>query len=135
VPSRVTDAELAVLKELWKSGRVPIRRLADSLYPGGGVAHYATVQKLLDRLEAKGCVMREKDGRANLFSATARRRDLIRDQLQEAAEKLCDGSLTPLLTNLVSSAELSRQEIEDLRSLLDRLDDEKPETRQGSRSS
>ncbi len=122
MPTGVTDAELAVLKDLWDHGRATIRQLTDRLYPGGGVAQYATVQKLLDRLEAKGCVTREKQGRTNLFAATAQRDDLIRGQLQEAAAKLCDGSLTPLLTNLVSDAALSRQEITQLRLLLDELE-------------
>ena len=44
----VTDAELAVLKELWAEGPSTIRKLADRLYPGGTTSHYATVQKLLD---------------------------------------------------------------------------------------
>src|SRR5206468_5487882 len=50
----VPDAELAVLRELWDKGPESIRQLTDALYPGGSDAHYATVQKLLERLEAKG---------------------------------------------------------------------------------
>ncbi len=46
----VTDAELAILKSLWELGPSTIRQLSDRLYPGGEAAHYATVQKLLDRL-------------------------------------------------------------------------------------
>ena len=47
----VPDAELAVLKALWDQGEATIREIADRLYPGGETSHYATVQKLLDRLE------------------------------------------------------------------------------------
>ena len=57
-PQDVTDAELAVLQVLWEEGPLPIRSLADVLYPGGKTAQYATVQKLLERLEGKGCVAR-----------------------------------------------------------------------------
>ena len=62
----VTEAELAVLKELWELGPSTIRELADRLYPGGATAHYATVQKLLERLTGKGCVKRRGRGRADL---------------------------------------------------------------------
>ena len=38
------------------------RDLADALYPDGTPAHYTTVQKLLERLEAKGYVASRRDG-------------------------------------------------------------------------
>ena len=59
-PQDVTETELAVLQVLWDEGPATIRRLTDVLYPSGGTALYATVQKLLERLEAKGCVRRER---------------------------------------------------------------------------
>ena len=53
-PQDVTDAELAVLQALWEHGPLPIRRITEVLYPEGKTAQYATVQKLLERLETKG---------------------------------------------------------------------------------
>jgi BlaI family transcriptional regulator, penicillinase repressor len=118
----VTDAELAVLKELWKSGPATIRDLTDTLYPTGGTSLYATVQKLLDRLETKGWVKRAKDGRANVFQAAREREALLAHHLREAAEKLCEGSMTPLLSTLVSAKGLSKEDIQHLRRQLDELE-------------
>jgi predicted transcriptional regulator len=115
----VTDAELAVLKVLWAEGPSAIRALADRLYPGGGPSHYATVQKLLERLESKGHVTRRAGGRANLYEAAVERRDLIARRLQETADRLCDGSLAPLLSHLVGAADLSPEELRALRAMLD----------------
>ena len=117
---QVTDAELDVLKCLWELGPTTIRELTDRLYPAGGTAHYATVQKLLDRLEDKGCVKRRSRGRQNEFAAAVDREGLIASRLRETAERLCDGSLTPILTELVSSAELSKEELEELREIVAR---------------
>ena len=61
-PQDVTDAELAVLQVLWEQGPATIRQLTDRLYPEGKTSHYATVQKLLERLQAKGCVSRDRGG-------------------------------------------------------------------------
>src|SRR5262245_18775444 len=97
------DAELAVLQQLWEQGPATIRQLSDVLYPQGIDAHYATVQKLLERLEAKGCVDRDRSVHAHIFRATIDRDEIIGRRLQAIAEKLCGGSLTPLLTNLVRS--------------------------------
>lgn len=118
--ARIGGAELEVLKALWALGPATIRELTDRLYPAGGVAHYATVQKLLERLEEKRCVRHRAGGRANVYSAAVDRQGLIAHRLRETAEALCEGSMTPLLTHLVGSAELSRDELAELRSLVER---------------
>jgi predicted transcriptional regulator len=121
-PRDVTDAELAVLQALWDGGPAPIRRLTEALYPEGGAAHYATVQKLLERLEAKGCVHRDRSDAVHVFTAAIDREELIGRQLRVMAEKLCGGSLTPLLTHLVRTSRLTAREREELRRLVAELD-------------
>ena len=120
-PQDVTDAEREVLRVLWEAGPTTIRALADELYPGGGTSEYATVQKLLERLQDKGHVSRRADGRQHVWSARVRREELVARRLRDTADELCGGSLTPLLTQLVSTARLSREELAELRRLVDRL--------------
>jgi predicted transcriptional regulator len=121
-PQDVTDAELAVLQVLWSKGPATIRQLTDAIYPDGGTAYYATVQKLLERLEAKGCIRRVRTSGAHFFSARIRQEDLIGRRLQAMAEKLCGGSLTPLLTHLVKAERLTARQRQELRALIDELD-------------
>jgi BlaI family penicillinase repressor len=121
-PQDLPDAELAVLQTLWERGPSTIRQLTDALYPSGTDAHYATVQKLLDRLESKGCVRRDRSSWAHVFKAIMNRDELIGRRLQAVAEKLCGGSLTPLLTNLVRSKRLTPSERREIRRLMDELD-------------
>jgi predicted transcriptional regulator len=121
-PQDVTETELAVLQVLWDQGPATIRRITDLIYPEGGPAHYATVQKLLDRLEVKGFVRRDRTPPAHAFAAAVGRDDLIGRRLQAMAEQLCGGSLTPLLTHLVKARRLSARERQDLRDLIDDLD-------------
>jgi predicted transcriptional regulator len=118
-PRDVTDTELAILQQLWDHGGRTIRQLTDALYPGGSQAQYATVQKLLDRLEEKGHVRRRRTGAAHLFSAAVGREELAGRRLRDVAEKLCGGSITPLLTHLVRTRKLSQQERRELRDLID----------------
>jgi len=121
-PQDVTEAELSLLQVLWDSGPATIRQMTDVLYPGGGTAQYATVQKLLDRLENKGYVRRERTPPAHIFAAAIEREDLIGQRLRDMAEKLCGGSLTPLLTHLVRTRGLTTRERQELRDLIDQLD-------------
>src|ERR671936_227674 len=121
-PQDVTDAELGVLQSLWDAGPLSIRQITDALYPGGGVAQYATVQKLLERLEAKDCVRRDRSAAVHVFAADLGRDELIGRRLRAVAEKLCGGSLTPLLTHLVQATRLSPGERQELRELIDELE-------------
>jgi len=125
-PLDVTDAELAIMEVLWVEGPATIRRLTEILYSKGGSSQYATVQKLLERLEAKGFVVRKRDPVAHTFSAAVDREDLIGRRLQATAEKLCGGSLTPILMHLLRARKLSAKERQELRSLIDELDQGPP---------
>jgi predicted transcriptional regulator len=121
-PQDITGRELAVLQLLWDHGPATIRQLTDQLYPDGGPAKYATVQKLLERLEEEGHVRRDRSASVHIFAAVIGREELIGRRLRDVAEKLCDGSLTPLLTHLVRTTRLTEQERRELRSLIDELD-------------
>jgi predicted transcriptional regulator len=119
----VTEAELAVMEQLWSaSDAATIRAITDRLYPKGGAAHYATVQKLLERLEGKAFVRRDATEIPHKFSPVVGRDELIGRRLRAVAEKLCGGSLTPLLTSLVESRSLTKRELADLRELIERLE-------------
>ena len=118
----VPDAELAVLKVLWDRDCATIREIAEILYPRGSTSGYATVQKLLERLETRHCVKHGRRGRVNVYEAAVGREDLIRDRLRDAADKLCEGSITPLLTQLVEARSLTDEELRSLRELVERLD-------------
>lgn len=125
--THVTDAELAVLEALWRRGEASIRTLTDELYPGGGAGRYATVQKLLERLSDKGFTGRRRAGRIGMFRPTVDRGTLIARRLQATADRLCGGALMPLFTHLVEAAEardLDRDDLDELRRLVDRLESE-----------
>ncbi len=124
-PQDVTDAELAVLQVLWELQTATVRELTERLYPAGTSALNATVQKLLERLEAKKCVKRNRKTWPHQFSAAVAREVLIARQLQTTADKLCQGEIHPLLTTLVKAHGLSAKDRKSLRGLLDDLDREK----------
>ncbi|MBN9119888.1 MAG: BlaI/MecI/CopY family transcriptional regulator [Planctomycetes bacterium] len=114
----VTEAELRVLQALWDLGTCTIRKLTDHLYPGGGQSAYATVQKLLDRLEEAGCVARDRSAMTHVFVAAVSRDDFLGGQLRAVADRLCGGSVTPLLTHLLKTEALSDDDRKELRKLL-----------------
>lgn len=115
----ITSSELAVLRILWDRGTATIRQLTDVLYPGGGAAQYATVQKLLDRMEAKDYVQRDRSLFVHQFKPLLDRDQLIGRRLRSLVETLCDGSLTPLLTHLARAGDLTAEDRQALRTIIE----------------
>lgn len=122
----VTDTELAVLQILWDQGPVTIRQITDALYPEGTDTYYATVQKLLERLEDKAHVVRDRSTHAHTFRALTDRDTLVGQRLRAMAEKLTGGLMTPLLTHLLRAEALTPKERQQLRALIDELDRRPP---------
>lgn len=119
-----SEAELSVLEALWEDAPQTIRTLVERLYPGGGTAQYATVQKLLERLEAKGHVRRLRSSVPHRFKPKTQRESLIGHRLREVADSLCGGSMAPLLTQLIEQGSYAPEDVDELRSLLQRLEEE-----------
>ena len=115
----VTEYELAVLDAIWDREAVTIREITEAVYRENSLTNYATVQKLLERLEKKGCVRRDRSHFAHRFHATIARTELIVQGLEDLAQKLCGGSCTPLLMHLAEAVRLSPQDRAMLRKLID----------------
>jgi predicted transcriptional regulator len=118
--TNITDAEWAVLQLLWEKQTATVRQLTVVLYPKGGASEYATVHKLLERLQAKGYVRRERREGVYLFRAAVDRDEVIGQQLETLVDKLCGGSLQPLLSHLVRAKGLTPEELRELLALVNR---------------
>ena len=118
----ITDTELSLLNELWQRQSATVQELTEALYGNTAPALLATVRKLLDRLEAEGCVGRDRNKWPHHYFAVLKREELAGKRLQEAADELYDGDLAPLLTHLVRSQKLTPEDRENLRRMLDELD-------------
>ena len=118
---RITDAELSILQTLWERGEATTREIASALYEKVDDPKLASAQKLLERLEAKGCVQRDRSERAHRFRPVLSRDDFLRSRLQALADRLCNGALAPLVTTLLRSKGLSRKDREELRGLVSDL--------------
>jgi predicted transcriptional regulator len=117
--THVPDAELRVLKILWDRENLSAREIAEVLYSRTTSSEIGTVQTLLQRLEAKGLVRRDRNQHVHRFAARQSRQEFTGRQLEAMAEKLGDGSVAPLLAHLVQSANLSDAQRLELRQLLD----------------
>ena len=122
----ITDTELQVINVLWERGACTVREVCSLVYPEGTPSYYASTQTMLERLEQKKYVVRNRDAYPHRFKACVSRDEVIGRRLQATADKLCEGSLAPLLTHLVK-AKLSVDQRGELRKLINEIDSSKGE--------
>lgn len=123
----VSDAELEVLKVLWEAGPSTVREVAGVLRKQRRRLAYNTVLTLLSRLRDKGYVASDRRDAAHLFRPLVSRDELVGSSLAALADRLCDGTASPLLHALVRGQQLSADEIAQFRKVLDELDNAGPE--------
>lgn len=113
---RLPDTELEVMKALWDAGAdVPRAVLDQALAPFQWASN--TVNTYLSRLAEKGFVSVRREGRSNLYTPLVSQEDYLAGQSRRFLDQLCGGSLSTFANALCSSG-LTRQELDELRDLL-----------------
>jgi BlaI family transcriptional regulator, penicillinase repressor len=87
----LANAELAVMDLLWQQDRLTARQIRERLYPDANKAQHGTVQRLLQRLEDKGFVGRDRSLSVHFFAAAISRQAYAGSQLESLADKLTRG--------------------------------------------
>ena len=114
-------AELEVLKLLWAMGPSTARAVNDEARRGGRTWAYTTALTLLQRLRDKGYVAAEasSSGPSHVFRPIATREEVLRDRLDDLADRLCEGAPAPLVLALVRGRRYTAEQIARFRALLD----------------
>ena len=110
--------ELAIMKVVWRLKDVSVREVYETLRERRPVA-YTTVMTMMNTLEGKGYLKKELDGRAFRYRPAVPERRVVTRMVKEFVERVFDGSMAPLLAHLVTSTELSDEERDELRRLID----------------
>ena len=114
----LSPAEWEVMRPLWKQSPMAARDVFAALPEGHGWAT-KTVKTLLSRLVAKGALEYEQIGNSYLYRPVHSREQLARKEVRGFLARVLDGSLAPLLTRFIEDTDLSVEETERLRRLLD----------------
>jgi predicted transcriptional regulator len=118
---RPTDAELAILTELWRRGPSTVREIHDALSPTRGTG-YTTVLKLMQIMVEKGMLAREEDKRSHVYRPLVEQRQTQRQLLGELIDKAFSGSTSELVQRALSTKPASAEELAEIRAMLDDLE-------------
>jgi predicted transcriptional regulator len=124
-PRPISDAELETLKVLWDLGPCAAGPVREELARRGRIWAYMTTKTILDRLEAKRYVRRDRRVTPHVYTHILSVDQLALQQLHAVREALFAGSDLPLARALLGGAKLSKTDIAELRSTLDALSEER----------
>lgn len=119
-PPIPTDAELKILNVLWARGPSTVRDVMEQLDTD---QEYTTVLKHLQIMHEKGLVNRDESGRAHVYSPTREEADTQRLLVEDLLDRAFSGSAEALVMRALSSEDVSEEELDEIRDLIDRVDD------------
>lgn len=116
-----SGAELQILQVLWKRAPLTVREVYEALGSGGG---YTTVLKTMQIMTDKGLVTRDETNRSHLYRPAIHAGPTEKKLINELVERAFDGSAAKLVMRALSTGRPSREELAEVRALLERLEDE-----------
>ena len=120
-PPRPTDAELAILKVLWRRGPSTVREVFETLGESKTTG-YTTVLKTMQIMSEKGLVVRDESERAHRYEPAAPEDETQRRLVGDLLRRAFDGSAKKLVMQALSAERASAEELEEIRHLLDELE-------------
>jgi len=119
---RPTDAELQILRVLWKIGPATVRQVLERLGPGRKIG-YTTVLKLMQIMMEKKLVRRDDSQRSHVYAAASGEVETQGRLLDDLLRKAFGGSAARLVLQALSSKPASAEEVAEIRRALDELQD------------
>lgn len=114
----ISDAEWQVMQVIWDRKTATAAEVIAALAPVTGWQH-RTIRTLLARLVEKGALAAEADGNRYIYRPRVSRNSCVRAESQSFLRKVFAGDTAGLLVHFVRSGDISAQQIDELKRLLD----------------
>ncbi len=116
--NRVSESEQIVMEVLWQESPLSSQEVVERLAAQDW--NEKTVKTFLNRMVKKGVIGYETQGRKYLYSPNIKREDFIEEESNGFLDKVFKGNVKELLATFVQNKQLSKQELNYLKELLDK---------------
>jgi len=123
-PAHLTPVEWEIMEAIYDIGGSPsIRQVWEHAYPDKKKA-YTTIQTIMNTLEKKGLLTKNKIGLVNFYSPVLSRTKIIKSEISNMASRMFRGSVSELAQYLMHLENFDIQDIEKIRQILDKKEQE-----------
>jgi predicted transcriptional regulator len=107
------ELEQLLMDFIWSHGRSTADACREALLPARSLKD-STVRTVLRRLEEKGLLKHQVEGRTFLYEATQPQRHFAARAVKQIIDRFCGGSVEQLLTGMVENKVLKQSDLEQL---------------------
>ncbi len=115
---RISESEWLVMRVLWSKGEATANEVVQEL-AGRTKWNPRTVKTLITRLSGKGAVKYKKEGRMYRYYPAVGQADCVRMERKSFVRRVYGGTMKPMLAAFIEDADLSPQDISELKKILD----------------
>ena len=116
---RISDGEWLVMQVLWSRPGLTADDVVEML--AGKVTWSArTIRTLLNRLLQKKALKYEKEGRKYRYFPAVSQEQCIRQERRSFIQRVYGGTIAPMLAAFIDDAQLSPEDVKELKRMLDR---------------
>ena len=116
---KISETEWQVMKVVWANNPCSAAEVIDALAAADASWHPKTIKTFLNRLVGKQALGFRKEGRGYVYQALVTEKECVDAASQSFLQRVFGGSLKPMLAHFVEHKKLSREEIADLKRLLE----------------
>src|SRR5579862_234381 len=113
VRSPLTDLESEVMRAVWDGGTCTVEAV-HLIVSRNRHLKETTIRTLLRRLEQKGYLTHESEGRAYVYRAVEPSRSLAARAVRQIIDRFCQGSVEELVSGMVEAKVLSKTDLDRL---------------------
>ncbi len=115
-----TEKELEILQILWEKGPVAVKDVHEAM-GGESINGYTTILKLLQIMNEKGLVTRQKSGKLHLYEAVPTRENTSRQIIDKMIDTVFQGSAMKLVMSALGNTKSSQEELSEIKKYLEKL--------------
>lgn len=120
----LTEVELELMTILWRLGEGSVADVLEQLPKERDLA-YTSVSTVLRILEQKRILKTRKEGRGHVYIPTLAKSDYEAKTVKHVVERVFEGTPVALVKQLLSSVKMSKEELDELKKLLNQSGDKK----------
>ena len=117
VKSPLTELENEVMQAVWGGGTCTVEAVHQVVSRKRNFKE-TTTRTLMRRLEQKGYLKHESDGRAYIYRAAEPARSLAARAVRQIIDRFCQGSVEELVTGMVEAKVLNKADIQELENFV-----------------
>ena len=114
---KLTDAELEIMHVVWELDGGTVRQVHEILNQQRPLA-YTTVMTMMNILEEKGHLTRQKEGRAYRYQPVRPKSQVISGMVDEFVGRVFEGAAAPLVVSLVKDKKLSKKDLDEIARMI-----------------